>query len=316
MPVEGPQPDPSGFSPSLQPEGRGLSTTLQPKGLGGGRRLYIAVALIGALTAFLQGLLGIGGGVIIVPALVLVAGFSQKSAQAASLWYVIPTSLLGAVLYRHSEAGSAEFPLLIAMVVPAFVGVLVGAQFVKNISQTKLKQIFGICLIGIALVMIWRADPPEAGRIMAVEHGGALQYVVLVSTGFAAGLFSGLLGIGGGVLVVPALVLLAGFSQKAAQGTSLAYIVPTATFGALLYRFHVRVTIEKAKVALMVGTGLIGITGGCLVVMAIPDQTLRLTFAAALVILAALMVLQARKETTAKAGRQKLSREQKMQPAP
>ena len=119
-------------------------------------RAYVVLSLIGLFSGVLQGLLGIGGGVVIVPALVFFARFSQKQAQGASLWYVVPTSLLAGLLYTQNENVDIRLGYIAAMVAAAFIGATVGVGCVKNIRQRKLRQIFGAALIVISLVIVWR----------------------------------------------------------------------------------------------------------------------------------------------------------------
>jgi len=265
-----------------------------PSGAQGGRQLrsLVIVALIGIISGLLQALLGIGGGVIVVPALVFVAAFSQKEAQAASLWYVVPTSLFAGILYSQSGELEIRIAFVAAMVAAAFVGVVIGVSLVKRIHQRRLQQVFGVSVVLISAIMIWRSC---TGNIVAIQDDPNKQYLVLTWTGFAAGFLSSLLGIGGGVLVVPILVLIGAFEQKVAQGMSLLYIVPTALFSATLYKFHAKITVDLRKVALMMGAGLIGAYGGWRLVRVTPAPMLRVIFASALGVLGVFIFLRARR---------------------
>jgi len=245
----------------------------------------------------LNALLGIGGGVIVVPALVFFAGFRQKEAQAASLWYVVPTSLFAGILYTGRGELGIRFSCVAAMVAAAFVGALIGAPLVKKIHQRRLKQIFGVSVIVIAGIMIWRS---VTGNIVPIQDDASAQYLVLTWTGLVAGFLSSLLGIGGGVVVVPALVLIGAFDQKVAQGMSLMYIVPAGLFSALLYRFHAKIKIDGIQVSLMITAGLVGAYTGWELVTRTPSATLRVVFAIALVLIGIAIIARAKK--TSKAG--------------
>ena len=106
---------------------------------------------------------------------------------------------------------------------------------------------------------------------------GSTLYVALVAFGVVAGVASGLLGVGGGTLIVPFLTLAAGFSQHAAEATSLLVILPTAIAGTLALR---RRGVGNPGVALRFGTiGAIGAVAGALLALALPAATLRVIFA-------------------------------------
>jgi len=246
------------------------------------------VCIIGLLTGVLNALLGIGGGAVLVPALALWAGYQQKEAQAASLWYVVPTSLFAGFLYK---SGSLDVRLehVAAMVAAAFVGAVIGAPLVKRIHQRPLRQVFAVALMCIALIMVVTASQPD---IATARH---VRYLVLTWTGLVAGFLGSLLGIGGGVIVVPALVMLGGFDQKVAQGMSLLYVVPTALLSALLYRFHVKIRIDNTQVVLMVAGGLTGAFVGYQLMAATRSQALRIIFAVALGVLGIFLILRARR---------------------
>ncbi len=255
-------------------------------------RPFVVVGIIGVLCGALNALLGIGGGVVIVPALVLWAGFQQKEAQAASLWYVIPTSLFSGFLYR-SGRGAAQVDIRIdyvaAMVAAAFVGALIGAPLVKRIHQQRLRRVFGCGLIAIAAIMVVRSWE------VALSPDESLRFLILTWVGLTAGFLSSLLGIGGGVIVVPLLVLVAGLDQKVAQGISLLYVVPTALLSAILYRFHVKIQIDNVKVAIMAIAGLVGAYAGYLIMLGATSAELTAIFAITLALLGIYMVIRARR---------------------
>jgi uncharacterized membrane protein YfcA len=251
---------------------------------------YVIVCLIGLVSGGLQALLGIGGGAVIVPALVFLAHLSQKQAQAMSLWYVVPTSLIAGILYvTHAEV-PVQFTYVAAMVAAAFVGALIGIPLVKRVHQNALKQVFGIAVILIAGIMVWRA---LAGNLVGDGQSQNVQYLIVTWIGLAAGFLGSLLGIGGGVIVVPLLVLAAGFDQRVAQGMSLLYVAPAALFSAVLYRFHAKITIEAGKAALMMSGGVVGACVGEQLMIRLPEATLRVIFAAVLAALGIIMIMRA-----------------------
>jgi uncharacterized protein len=104
-----------------------------------------------------------------------------------------------------------------------------------------------------------------------------LEIVALLAIGLTAGLLAGLLGIGGGVVMVPAMVLIMGLDQHVAQGTSLLVIIPAAAFGSFTHHHHGRLALRDAG-ALAVG-GVLGAVLGSVTALSLDDQLLRRLFA-------------------------------------
>jgi hypothetical protein len=122
------------------------------------------------------------------------------------------------------------------------------------------------------------------------------RYWVAIGTGLAAGFLGSLMGIGGGVVVVPALRICGGFTQKVAQGMSLLYVVPAALYSAILYRVHAHIRIDTRRAVSLIVGGLVGAFGGTFFVKGIRDVTLTWIFAAALALLGILIVVRGRRE--------------------
>ena len=113
--------------------------------------LFIVVGLVAGI---LSGLLGIGGGIIMIPALVYVFGFSQHTAQGTTLAaMVLPIGLLAAMKYYSH--GQVNIAVAIFIAIGFFVGGYIGASFVEHISEAVLKRIFGFCMLAIAIKMIF-----------------------------------------------------------------------------------------------------------------------------------------------------------------
>lgn len=109
--------------------------------------------VVGLIAGILSGLLGIGGGIIMIPALVYLFGFSQHSAQGTTLAVMIPPIGLLAALKYYSK-GHVDIAVAIFIAVGFFIGGFIGASFVEHISDVMLKRIFGICMLIIAIKMI------------------------------------------------------------------------------------------------------------------------------------------------------------------
>lgn len=203
---------------------------------------------VGVLAGLAAGLFGIGGGIVIVPGLVMLAAFRQRRAHATSLAAIILIAAAGALGY--ALAGQIRWGPAAALGVGTVVGVLVGTRLLRTLPGPTLERGFALLLIAAAARLVVAA--PTGGTSLALE---GLAVVLLVGVGLAAGTLSGLMGVGGGIVMVPALSLLFGLSLVAAKGTSLAVIVPTAMAGSLE---NYRGGIVSRRDALLVAVGGIG----------------------------------------------------------
>ncbi|MEG3439025.1 sulfite exporter TauE/SafE family protein [Pannus brasiliensis CCIBt3594] len=119
--------------------------------------LYI---FLGLLAGFLSGLIGIGGGVIIVPSLVFLFGFSQHEAQGTTLGLLVPPiGILAALTYY--QQGYVNVKVAILICIGFFLGGLLGAKLATNLSNVLLEKVFGIALLIIALKMIFTRSSAE-----------------------------------------------------------------------------------------------------------------------------------------------------------
>jgi uncharacterized membrane protein YfcA len=111
------------------------------------------LALIGAGAGVLSGLFGIGGGVVMVPALVM-AGLGQHRAQSTSLAAIVPIALVGAILF--GRAANVDIPAAVVLAAGSLVGVRIGAQLMHRFSEVLLARIFGVFLIVVAVTLLLR----------------------------------------------------------------------------------------------------------------------------------------------------------------
>jgi len=120
---------------------------------------------------------------------------------------------------------------------------------------------------------------------------------VFVLLGICAGVISGALGLGSGIIMIPTLVLLCGFGQKSAQGMALAVMVPMALVGALRYWKNPEIEIDTVIVGLIICGALAGVLAGTELASRLPNHILRKVFAAVLVIAAIKMFMTSAKPT-------------------
>jgi uncharacterized protein len=108
----------------------------------------LAIGLGGGL---LSGLLGVGGGIVMVPLLVLWASYAQREAHAMSLGAIIPISIAGIATY--GVAGEVRYGTALALAVGSVVGAPVGARLLARMDERLLKVVFGVFLVGVAVLM-------------------------------------------------------------------------------------------------------------------------------------------------------------------
>ena len=177
--------------------------------------------LVGLAAGFLSGLFGVGGGILIVPALVLVLGMTQRLAHGTSLAAVLPIAIAGVVGFAMED--SIDWPVAAALIIGAMGGAVIGTHALQILSPTALARVFAVVLLlSAARLVLDDSDGSGRGELTLFAFAG------LVLIGLLSGTLAGLLGVGGGVVMVPAMILLFGIPAAIAKGTSLAVIVPTS----------------------------------------------------------------------------------------
>ena len=207
----------------------------------GARAVAILVA-VGVAVGLLSGMFGIGGGTVIVPALVWL-GLSQRNAAATSTLAIVPTSISGVISY--ATGGHVDWIAALLLFCGMFVGGQIGSWLLARLPELVLRWIF---VIFLAFVIVNQAGfvPSRSQRIVMTVTTG----ICLVLLGVVIGTLAGLLGIGGGALAVPALSMLFGASDLIARGTSLLAMFPNSitTSAANLKR-----KLAHVKTALIIG---------------------------------------------------------------
>jgi uncharacterized membrane protein YfcA len=183
-------------------------------------------ALIGLVGGFASGMFGVGGGIVMVPLLVLAGRLDQRHASATSLLAIIPTAVAGAAIY----GAGGDLAVVPAVIVGcgAVGGSWIGARILRTIRLGALRWAFVALLVAVAGWMA--ASSPVRAADLAWDARAAAGMVAL---GVAMGVASALFGIGGGIIAVPGLIGLFGLGDLAARGTSLLIMVPTAITGTL-----------------------------------------------------------------------------------
>lgn len=181
--------------------------------------------LFGALSGALAGMMGVGGGILLVPLLLHFLGHSQHQAQGTSLAFVMAAAVVAVIPYVRND--SVPWSLVGILALGAVPGVMTGAALARRTPARRLRLWFGLAMLAAAARLL--IAPPEG------VGGSPWPPVWNTLLGYVIGTFAGLLGVGGGVFLVPVLVLGQGLGQHTAQGVSLALIVPIGVVGALSY---------------------------------------------------------------------------------
>ncbi|RLK52864.1 sulfite exporter TauE/SafE family protein [Microbacterium telephonicum] len=189
-------------------------------------RFILSCVGIGLAAGLLSGLFGVGGGTVIVPLLVLLLAFDQRLAAGTSLAAIVPTATVGVISY--AVHGSVDWLAAILLAVGAVGGAQIGTWLLARLSQNVLRWGF-IGFLAIVVVMLFVVVPERGDDIALAWWSGAGLLVLGVFTGIMAGL----LGVGGGIIVVPALMILFGADDLVAKGTSLLMMIPTALSGTI-----------------------------------------------------------------------------------
>lgn len=244
---------------------------------------WLWFVVIGLVAGFLSGLFGVGGGILIVPLLISLAKFDQKRAAGTSLAAIVPTAITGVISY----AVNGDVALVIALIV--CVGSITGAQFgtllLHRLPKKAVQWAFIVFVLAVVVSMFFVIPSREA----EVELGVG-PVIGLLALGLVVGVLSGILGIGGGAVIVPMLILLFGASDLVAKGTSLAVMIPTAISGTV---GNVRRRNVDLAAALTVGASACVTTSlGALLAGAIDPMLGNVLFACFLVAIALQMTIR------------------------
>ncbi len=223
--------------------------------------------------------MGIGGGTVLVPLLVYALHMAQHEAQGTSLAFAIVTALVAVVPYFGHERLDVVLALWLAA--GAVPGVILGSRLAARTSAARLRIVFGALILVTAIRLL--AAPP-----MAQGGAGVWPPALNVLLGVLVGTVAGFVGIGGGTILVPILVLGQNIDQHTAQGISLLMIIPVGVVGVVSYAQRGRIVVPGFP-ALLAG-GAIGALMGALLAHRTKAPTLTRLFAILLLATAAQMI--------------------------
>lgn len=225
------------------------------------------------------GLLGGGGSILTVPALVYLVGQTPQAAVTASLVIVGLNSVMGAAMHRSQGTLNWRVALLFGGV--GMAAAYIAAGWSKALPPTALMVVFALLMVVVGLFLILKPQPQDGDTV-------GRGWTVTVASGAGVGLLTGLLGVGGGFLIVPALVMFVGLPMRQAVGTSLVVIAMNSLAGFLGHLGGPSIDVQV--VALFVSAGLAGALTGARLTRIVQPQQLRRAFAFFVIALAMVLL--------------------------
>lgn len=227
---------------AVRTESQKMESRAGETALDGSARSIIVLIVVGMLVGVLSGMFGIGGGTVIVPALVWL-GLSQRNAAATSTLAIVPTSISGVISY--ATGGHVDWLAAALLFCGMFVGGQIGSWLLSRLPELVLRWIFVAFLVFVVINQVSFVPSRDHQIAMSVTTS-----ICLALLGVIIGTLAGLLGIGGGALAVPSLSMLFGASDLVARGTSLLAMFPNSitTSAANLKR-----RLAHVKTALIIG---------------------------------------------------------------
>ncbi len=250
----------------------------------------IGYLLLGIAAGILSGLFGIGGGIVMVPSLIVLFGMGILDANATSLAaMLLPVGILGVIAYYKAGLINIRESLWIAL--GLFLGSFVGGEFAVNISENLLAKLYATILLYIAvsyfdIFSYFRNKKTPDPVQQPVIHKAFWTYILV---GIGAGIFAGLFGKGGGIVIVPILIGIFHYDAKAAAATSLAALqLPVGLPSVIIYANAGHLNILYAA---LIALGILGgAFFGSKIAVKLPSAIFKKAYAVFLLLVAVFMI--------------------------
>ncbi len=266
--------------------------------------MLLLTLVLGTLVGFSLGLTGGGGAIFAVPSLVYLIGLPAREAVGVSLLTVGATSFVGFV--QRAFRGAVEFPTGLLFAIAGMIGAPLGAKVADQLPESILLASFGMLMLLIAGRMWGKANDPsarlpviqddDAGPTCKRDPEGRLRLTsqcafLLGLVGLGAGILSGMFGVGGGFIIVPALVTFSGMGLQRAIGTSLLVITLVSLSGTASYLLAGREL--SFQTAGLYGAGsVLGLFFGTWLAQRMAGPTLQRIFASVIVLVAVFVMVR------------------------
>jgi uncharacterized membrane protein YfcA len=240
--------------------------------------------VLGGLCGFLGGLFGIGGATLAIPALGIIFGLTEQLAQGTALVMALPNVIVA--LIRYAQKIGLDLRAAALLGISALPFTYLSALFATSLASRELRIGFAIFLIVIALDIARRALKKTAPTRPLL-----LPWPFIGVTGAICGVFSGLFGIGGAIIAVPAMTTFFGYSQVAAQGMSLAFSILAASVTAFAYAS--KGDVDWAVALPLAAGGIFAVRYGVDLAHRLPERQLRLVFVGFVVMIGIALLIKA-----------------------
>jgi uncharacterized protein len=246
----------------------------------------VTTTLVGLAAGFLSGVFGVGGGILIVPALVVVLKMEQRLAHGTSLAAVLPIALSS--LAGFWTNGHIDWPVALFLAIGAVGGAVLGTKLLHVLPHRTLGFAFAAVLIASAIRLFIATEAGGRGELTVAVA------IALVAIGVVTGILAGLLGVGGGIVMVPAMIVLFSIPPVVAKGTSIAVIIPTSIMGT--WRNRKKRNADLRTAAVLGVAGIMSAWLGAHVSDAMSDELSNVLFAILLSVVAVRMLWQLEQE--------------------
>jgi uncharacterized membrane protein YfcA len=237
------------------------------------------IVAVGAAAGLLGGVFGVGGGLIIVPGL-MALGFERRLAHGTSLTAFLPIVLASVVTYLAQ--GHVDWAVALFLSIGSIAGAILGTRLLDVVPKRVLTIVFVVAIVLTATRLLLNTETLGRAELTFADA------IFLVVVGLVAGTLAGLLGIGGGIITVPAMMVGLGLVAVVAKGTSAAVIIPTAIMGTVRNRKTANVHLRTAAIVGMAGVPT-AIAGG-IVAGHLSDTVSNISFAVLLLVVAAIQL--------------------------
>lgn len=239
------------------------------------RRQIRLLVGVGVAAGFLSGVFGVGGGILVAPSLLIIAHMDHRKAHGTSLAAILPISLASLITYWGHQ--HVDWSVAAWLACGAIAGSIIGTRLLAVVSKRTLAFIFSSVLM-VSAVRLFIATQGDGRNGLTVTMS-----LALITIGLVTGAIAGLLGVGGGVVMVPAMVVLFGMPSVIAKGTSIAVIVPTSIVGTIRNRSMKNVDLPAAMI---VGcAGIVSAVAGGFISVLLSDTWSNILFAILLVVI-------------------------------
>ena len=240
----------------------------------------------GVGAGLLSGMFGLGGGIIIVPGLMFALRMDQRRAHGTSLAGVLPISMASIITYWVHD--HIDWTVTLWLTIGSVGGALIGARLLAVLPKRVLTLLFVVVLAIAGIRMFFEIDTTGT---TVIDTGSAIALIVI---GFFVGALAGMLGIGGGLITVPIMIVIFHVPPAVAKGTALAVVIPTALSGTVQNMANKNADLFAAL--LVSTTGIFAAVAGGWIASLMSAAVSNFLFAVLLMVIAGRMLLQLREQ--------------------